>query len=178
MSNLTGAGPDGNTTTKKVRRDNIFLIVLGALTLLWVVFIFSNSLRSGEDSSETSGWVLALLQKVFPEITEHFVRKAAHFTEFAVLGVLGTLTFTLLLKRFTGLSGAKIAAFGGYLLLFGVAVPLTDETLQYFSVDRGPEVRDVLLDFGGFMTGLAAAALAVFIAVKVKRRVRSKSARR
>ena len=82
-------------------------IIFAILTLLWVAVIFSFSLQPGEVSGSLSG---SFLQKVLewfaPGIFEkletmpqeqldiwHMVlRKCAHFTEFAVLGVLSSLT--------------------------------------------------------------------------------------
>ena len=63
-------------------------------TLLWLGFIFGNSLQTGTESGETSGRVHTLINAL-PEllglgspISHHFVRKAAHFTEFAILAAL------------------------------------------------------------------------------------------
>ena len=74
------------------------------LTLCWVALIFSFSLQPADASSQvSSGLLRTLLETFLPglverlsaaqlEMLELFVRKCAHFTEFAILGVFSTLT--------------------------------------------------------------------------------------
>ena len=56
-----------------------------------------------------------------------------------------------------------------YMLFILLAVPVTDEALQYFSPGRGPQVSDVLLDFSGCISGLIFTAL-VFNVIKYKKK--------
>ena len=64
------------------------------LTALWIAFIWSNSLKNGAESGEDSGRVFTAISKITSAIglgtpiSEHFIRKAAHFSEFAILGAL------------------------------------------------------------------------------------------
>ena len=83
--------------------------------------------------------VLQFLERVFGQgvISEHILRKAAHFTEFGVLGVLGTVCF--------GMYGLKPL----YPAFAGLLTALTDETLQLFSPGRSAHVTDVWIDFAG-----------------------------
>lgn len=143
----------------------------GVMTLLVMGFILSNSLRAGTDSSQQSSRVMALLVKVFPflprlfgENLHHFVRKLAHFTEFAALGF-----FTAGFLRSLNFTKTKYILGLVYLAL----VPALDETLQIFTPDRGPSVRDAALDFSGAVTGFAGMLLIWKIAemtVKYKKR--------
>jgi VanZ family protein len=55
-----------------------------------------------------------------------------------------------------------------------LAVPVIDETLQYFSPGRSPQVRDVLIDFSGCITGLIFTAL-VFAIIKFVKAKKSKA---
>ena len=64
-----------------------------AAAVLYVLFIFSNSMKNADLSSADSGAVLRLVQQVLTAggvdgtiITEHVIRKTAHFTEYAALG--------------------------------------------------------------------------------------------
>ena len=72
---------------KKIRR------ILAVLILLTIVFIWGHSLMSREDSSKESDWVRQLLTPVLEllvgegNVTEHLVRKLAHFCEYALLGL-------------------------------------------------------------------------------------------
>ena len=63
--------------------------------ILYILFIYSNSMRPAVQSSAESGRVLRFLQKLaaesgvaVPWLTEHIVRKCAHFIEYTGLGML------------------------------------------------------------------------------------------
>ena len=73
----------------KKRPFRIYLI----LTLLWTAGIFLHSAMPAAASNAESGGVLAVVQMILPWITHGVLRKAAHFLEFAVLGILLTGTF-------------------------------------------------------------------------------------
>ena len=125
------------------------------LTLLWLAFIYGNSLQTGVESGEASGRVYRLVNAL-PEllglgspISEHFVRKAAHFTEFAILGILICTD----LWCFSAVSLSRPLYIGASLL--SVSIPICavfaslDEFLQSFVDGRGPSVKDVLIDTSG-----------------------------
>lgn len=122
------------------------------LIFLYILFIFSNSLTVGEKSSSISGglttYLLNILHQLSIEIEydtfHHFIRKAAHFTEYAGLGALVYISIQLepLFKN-------KTINF----LLFWILTPSIDETIQHFIPDRYGCVQDVLLDMCGFITG-------------------------
>lgn len=72
---------------------------LAAVTLM-VCFIWGNSMVPGEGSGNLSKGALAILQGMLGNIglpygwlTEHIVRKAAHFTEYCVLALLAMQAF-------------------------------------------------------------------------------------
>ena len=73
----------------KKRSFRIYLI----LTLFWTAGIFLHSAMPAAASNAESGGVLAVVQMILPWITHGVLRKAAHFLEFAVLGILLTGTF-------------------------------------------------------------------------------------
>ena len=72
-----------------MKKKRVLLLILIVLTLL---FIWGNSLLSREQSSDESAWVMHLVTPLLEafvgkgNVTEHLVRKLAHFTEFAMLG--------------------------------------------------------------------------------------------
>ena len=150
------------------------------LTLLWLVFIYGNSLKTGEQSSEQSGKVHEVVNDVAQSvgiekpISEKAVRKSAHFLEFAVLGAL--VSFDL--WAFRVVSSKKKIYISSLLSL--CAIPIcailasVDELLQKTSEGRGPSVIDVLIDTSGAATAtlLFIAAFAVFSLIK--RKVRAK----
>ena len=78
----------------KKRSFRIYLI----LTLFWTAGIFLHSAMPAAASNAESGGVLAVVQMILPWITHGVLRKAAHFLEFAVLGILLTGTFHGILR--------------------------------------------------------------------------------
>lgn len=116
--------------------------VFWVLTALWLVFVWGHSLMPAAASRAESGHWLALLQTWLPGLTDHLLRKAAHFTEFAVLGAL----------LWGSLAGGKLRGLA-FPALFGVLAALLDETAQLFADGRSGQVTDIWLDFAGFVIG-------------------------
>lgn len=126
--------------------------IWAAVTALYVLFIFSNSLTPADESSRQSGFVLQTLLGILDGLgldsiwlTEHIVRKCAHFTEYTVLGLL-------LFKSLAVWGGS---AFPRRLLnvSLGVWIPFVDETLQLFTEGRSGQISDVWLDMSGVAAG-------------------------
>ena len=117
-----------------------------ALIAAVLVFIWGNSLLPGEISQAFSDWVKGILamfaQQDGPETSGGLLRKIAHFTEFAALGVLLGWLFGMLQK-------GKLHPMG-----CGVLAACVDETIQRFVPGRGPSVKDVAIDSCGVLTGL------------------------
>ena len=134
------------------------------LTLAWLSFIFGNSLQTGVESGEQSHKVYEIVNEVTKavgiekNITEHFIRKAAHFTEFAVLAILFCADAVCLkLVRERQKLYFSIPILSSSSLICFICASL-DEILQHFSAGRGPRVTDVLIDTSG-----AVCATALFI---------------
>lgn len=116
------------------------------LTLIVTVcFIWGNSLLGKEDSASLSLGFTAWLRGIGLPVSDHFVRKAAHFCEFGLMGVETAALFWLR----SGVSCQTSANSAFACLLTAVA----DETIQIFS-GRGSQVQDVVLDFSGALTGI------------------------
>ena len=122
-----------------------------------IAFIFSNSMQMGAVSEGASGRVLRLVQRALtklgmPElavhITQHFIRKLAHFCEYALEGFLLMLCLRVYTRHF--LRHISWPVLGGLL------TALTDETIQLYSPGRSSQVLDVWLDFAGVLCGLLA----------------------
>lgn len=112
-----------------------------------LAFIWGNSLMPGAVSQAISDGVKELLGLPLDAGVQRsgldLIRKLAHFTEFAALGWL---------------IGWHIAMDGknpGLALGLGAAAACLDETIQIFTPDRGPGVKDVLLDSCGVLAGIA-----------------------
>lgn len=113
-----------------------------------MAFIWGNSLLSAEVSSAISDFVQWVLGWFFSgQNTQQaggsgLLRKVAHLTEFACLGLLWC--------RWLLLSG-KSPWLG---FVPGICTACVDETIQCFVPDRGPRVTDVVIDLFGFALGI------------------------
>jgi len=146
-------------------------LVLMVLILVTIAFIWSNSLQSIPESQARS---LGFLDKVKPflgvfvgsgNVTNHLVRKLAHFTEFSALGC-ELILFSNIRKR-GGIQPIVNCLFAG------LSVAVVDETIQIFS-NRGSQVQDVLLDFAGAVTGILFILLIHWLdtAIRIKRSIK------
>lgn len=159
----------------------LFCALTTLISVLIAAWIFSNSLETGTVSAGKSETVTENVQDAVGVIAPSspiatakgedfdrlhtFVRKCAHFLEFALLGA--SLTLTLFsytrFKRF-------------YFLPVAVAflVAATDEYLQSRTAARGSTLFDVLLDTGGatagFLFALGVIGLVFLILKKRKKR--------
>lgn len=123
----------------------------------YVLFIYFNSMTPAGISSQESGFVLRMVQGAVqsmglaaPWLTEHIIRKCAHFCEYAVFGLL--LTHSLDKDGRTGQLRILLQ------ILLTLLTPFIDETIQLFTPGRSSQISDVWLDISG-----AAAGTLVFI---------------
>lgn len=125
----------------------------------WACFVLFAS-SSNFSASNTSRIIRPLLLWLFPEISEpslayvHFlVRKAAHFTEYALLALLAARAFRTSqrgkLKERWWLAAFALVA----------CVALVDEYHQSLLPSRTGTIYDSLLDMAGGATALACASL-------------------
>ena len=140
-------------------------ILLTAATLWWMGLIFGFSADTAEESAGLSARVCRFLAERFVKgfesmspadqdrITESlqlFVRKGAHVSEYAILGILLALT----------LGAYGVRRVFSLALAAGVLYAGLDEFHQRFVPGRSGEVKDVLIDTCGVFLGLAAVRLA------------------
>ena len=146
-----------------MKKKTVYII----LFCLILCFIWGNSILSREVSGAISHFIADIFggEQGATDEGHHFVRKLAHFTEFAALGAV----YWLLSGEYTSDRAKRIfsAAF------VGVFVPICDETLQIFS-GRGPALTDVWIDVFGYSTGTCAVALAVYL---ISKRVKNRASR-
>jgi VanZ family protein len=147
---------------------------LWAASAIWVIFIFSNSMRTGESSGAMSGsvteFINSILSSISPtlEVSHRFVRKSAHFLEFAMLSLLFCFAIYLSLPD-------RYAKKREFLVL--MAAPLSmlvasgDECIQVFIDGRGGSVIDVLIDTAGAGTS----ALCFFLVALLIKRIKKKN---
>ena len=123
--------------------------------LAWMAVIFyaSSAHFSAENTSRMIG---PLLRWLFPNISEAslgvvhgITRKAGHFSEYAVLGLLAARAFKSSSNR--GLRGHWFS----WSLLLVIAYAFLDEFHQSFVPSRTASVYDSLIDISGGLTVLA-----------------------
>ena len=153
----------------------IFLLAADMIT------IFAFSAQKAEQSDGTSTGVIRVLAEMFypgfesltaekqqsvVQSLQFVVRKAAHMTEFASLGVL--------LCAFAFAFGEKLRCF---LLsyLFGVFYAATDEIHQLFVAGRSCQFSDVMIDSFGVLIGMTVFYFVVKFILAIKRK-RTKTA--
>ena len=127
------------------------------LSFLLIGFIWHNSMADAPHSSRESIFVLHLIQHylyMIPDVshlTNGLLRKLAHLTEYAWLGIALNSAFRALRIP----HGVKLT------LGISFLVASVDESIQIFSPGRSAEFKDVLIDTTGAGLGiLLAAALA------------------
>ena len=150
LSELKAENSRKDKQIQSLHRTIATITAVALCTVLLVcnlAFIWGNSLLPGEVSGAFSDWVKAILAKLLPMGPEDstgggLLRKVAHFTEFAALGMCLGWLFGMLQK-------GKLIPFG-----CGVLAASIDETIQRFVPDRGPSVKDVCIDSAGVLTGI------------------------
>ena len=152
--------------------------VLLVFTLLWMAVIFGFSAKPAEESADMSlsvgrwigqafvpaydGWDEGK-QEAFAEAINYPVRKTAHATEYAILGIL-----VFMRCRYQNTWSRKRMI----LIAWGIstAYAATDEFHQIFVPGRAGMMTDVMIDSSGALAGILLAALAGFIIIGRNRR--------
>ncbi len=144
-----------------------FKIIAFTLTACMLLFAFIHSAMPADVSEDESGSVLSFLQTLFnyfglnAELTDHIVRKSAHFIEYAVIGGL-LMTCAYSFNRY------RPHKYSFQVLFAGLASAVVDETIQLNVTGRSGQISDVLLDFSGVLFG----AILMYIIFAVYRKAR------
>ena len=137
-----------------------FRVIFTFALIACIAFIFRNSLETGAQSSVRSQELMALLNKLLGNVhlgplSEHTIRKLAHFAEFTMEGFL----LMLCLRVYT----AHFVRHMSWPLLGGMTTALMDETIQRFIPNRTSSVTDVWIDMAGVVCGLFVALIILLI---------------
>lgn len=154
------AGKPAVFSMKESTLNKLFLLL--TITMMIVIFLFSS--QNGEESGKTSGMVLRFLFSLFGkdydlleegerETWSFYIRKAAHFTEFMLLGFFASSYLETKEKRMK----KKNIFFSS--VLFGFLYAFSDESHQYFLDGRVMSMFDVAVDTSGVITGTAISLL-------------------
>lgn len=132
------------------------------LALAWVAVALCVAAILGLGSAEfgaaqTSRYLLPMLRWLFPDLSLRtyltlivWIRKTAHVTEYALLGVLAFRAVWLSLTRQGAPARAALLA-----LALAAGVATTDETRQAFLASRTGSPWDVALDVSGALAAIA-----------------------
>ena len=141
----------------KAKSYRVYIITL--LTALWMGVIFYFSSQPAVESASLSGGLFHKIQEFMTDIpvmgqifaggfTEHLLRKAAHMTEFAILGILLALCMREYIATRWKIFRLPLA------LISGILYACTDELHQRFVPGRSGELRDVMIDSVGVLMGI------------------------
>lgn len=137
-----------------------FRVIFTIALIACIAFIFRNSLESGALSSARSQAVMQKINEILSVVnlgplSEHTVRKLAHFAEFTLEGFLLMLCLRVYTNRFV----RHIS----WPLLGGMTTALLDETIQRFILNRTSQVTDVWIDMAGVVFGALIALILLLI---------------
>ena len=163
----------------------IFVAILVAANIL-LIFSFSSESReeSGSRSREVTVAVARPLTPSFDEMPpaeqnavvdhyHHYVRKAAHFLEFALLGFLSACLVQLIWSY----RGKRLILWQtmGVPAVFCLLCAISDEVYQIFT-NRGSAATDVAIDFCGSVCGVIFLHLCGYLLVRISRHKAGKEA--
>ena len=145
-------------------------LILWTLTIVYTCLIWNNSLASGTSSGNLSEkvaeYLLTFVNKagftISFDLFHHYVRKLAHFSEYFLLAVLVLTSVHNTMKQKKYLP----------LLLFGIGVPVIDETIQRFIPGRTGCFTDCLIDMSGYLAGLIITRIIILIIQDIRRHLR------
>jgi len=126
-------------------------IISWSLFLSWLLVIFFFSSQNGGESSNLSNGILSSFLKIIPfsvnqSIFSFGIRKLAHFTEYAILGIL-TIN---LLKNYKEIKWKEVILAGLFCFLYSCS----DEFHQTFVGGRNGSILDVFIDTCGAWFGI------------------------
>lgn len=153
---------------KKSQTSMRFRVIIFILTAGMIAFAFIHSSMPADLSSEESESVMGVLQYILDffgfsaVLTDHIVRKAAHFAEYTAIGML-------LVSCAYSFSRTKPYRYYSQILFAGLATAVIDETIQLNVAGRSGQITDVLLDFSGVITGAVFMLLIYMIYRKIRK---------
>lgn len=140
-----------------LKKNKFFAAVFWILSLAVMVMIFMFSSATGEESEAVSQNLLSkIIEFIGNYVSHNFLRKLAHFCEFAALGfcVTGAVHFTFGKRKF-------------YVPLIPcILYAVSDEVHQHFVPERACRVFDMFVDTCGIMTGIGIFLLLILIISK------------
>lgn len=150
---------------KATSKGRIKIILKGLALVLWCVVIFMFSANNADESNKQSNAVFNTViefvnpvydsldttaQAEYKDTATFIIRKLAHFSEYALLGILAFINFSKV---------KKLGYRGLFAAVFSCIYASSDEIHQLFVPGRAGQVRDVLIDTSGAVAGILLAIL-------------------
>ena len=144
------------------------VFALLVLVVMGLIYYFSseNGLQSTSTSNGVTKWIIGIINPGYESMTAadkaayfakaaHYVRKAAHFSEYFLLGLFSSLLVFSVLELF----GKKSILFFLIPIAFSFLYAVFDEYHQRFVGGRAAQFTDVLIDTAGATFATAIVAL-------------------
>lgn len=158
----------------ELKKHMIKRVIFGFLVIVWMITIFCFSNEKSEHSTNTSGTVIKTTLSKFNsfnnleqqqqeqviENLQHPIRKIAHFTIYAVGGII---IFNFI-DTYDVVKKKKIM----FTIIFGALYASIDETHQLFVHGRSGQISDIILDTSGVSIGCLTMCLIYLIRGKLK----------
>ena len=150
---------------KATSKGRIKIILKGSALVLWCVVIFMFSANNADESNKQSNAVFNTViefvnpvydsldttaQAEYKDTATFIIRKLAHFSEYALLGILAFINLAMV---------KKLVYRGLFAAVFSCIYASSDEIHQLFVPGRAGQVRDVLIDTSGAVAGILLAIL-------------------
>ena len=158
------------------KRHLVATIILTSFSVLFNIFIITQSCLNGNQSTESSGFVVELLKAFINAFSKDTInesnigiltsitRKAVgHFGLFFISGILTSWSIHLMskyIKKYQFWFGISFSLF------FGLFLAGLTELIQRFVPGRSGEFTDVLIDYGGYLLGTSIIIIIVLIMIK------------
>lgn len=118
------------------------------LMLLWMFLIFIMSSFDATESTNQSNFIVNIITNIFKieniELLSFIIRKLAHFTEYLILGLLVANMFTK-----NNINNLYLIS-----IILCIIYATSDEIHQLFVPGRACQLRDILIDSIGSITGV------------------------
>lgn len=118
------------------------------LVAIWMIIIFIMSSFNSVESSNQSNFIVDIIANIFKieniELLSFIIRKIAHYTEYLILGLLVINMFTK-----NNINNLYLIS-----IIFCIIYAISDEIHQFLIPGRACQIKDILIDSIGSITGI------------------------
>ena len=118
------------------------------LVAIWMIIIFIMSSFNSVESSNQSNFIVDIIANIFKieniELLSFIIRKIAHYTEYLILGLL---VINMYIKN--NINNLYLIS-----IIFCIIYAISDEIHQFLIPGRACQIKDILIDSIGSITGI------------------------